>query len=351
MRAAVWHALKDVRVEEKDIPEVTADHVKIKVAWAGICGSDLHEYTTGPSTIPADKPDPLTGVQAPLTLGHEFSGVVEEVGENVRNLKIGDRVVINPLIISGNESDPLLDMYKGFGFVGINEDGGFADFVTVDAKHVIKLPENITLQEAALIEPAAVAVQAIKESGLKFGETVSVFGAGPIGLLTIIAAKAAGAKEIFAFDLFESRLDIAKEVGATHAVNSGEQNPVDYVRSIYPDGVDHTFEVAGVEPTFNQGISVTRPRGNMTIISLFEKPVSFDPMVLTASGVQLVSSLAYEPDVFQTTVDLIGTKQLDPSPVITGHIELENIVTDGFEALLNDKSEAKILVKLNGDGK
>ncbi|MFJ5717581.1 2,3-butanediol dehydrogenase [Neobacillus sp. NPDC093127] len=349
MKAAVWYGAKDIRVEDRDVPAVSSNQVKIKVAWTGICGSDLHEYTVGPITIPANGPDPLTGKQAPLTMGHEFSGVVEEVGPEVSGFKPGDKVVVNPLIISGNHKDPLIDMYKGFGFVGLNADGGFADFVVVDEKNVIKLPEDLSLEYAALIEPTAVAVQGIKESGLKFGETVAVFGAGPIGLLTIIAAKAAGAKEIFAFDLSETRLQKAKEVGATHAVNSGQQNPVEYIRSIYPDGVDRAFEVAGVAPTFNQAISVTRARGVVTVVSIFEKPVEFSPMQLTVTGVHLVSTLAYEPDVFETAVKLIASGQIDPSPVITDHIELEDIVNKGFEALMKDKSQAKILVKLSGE--
>ncbi|MGG3448335.1 2,3-butanediol dehydrogenase [Domibacillus aminovorans] len=348
MRAAVWYGLKDIRVEEREISNVSSDQVKVKVAWAGICGSDLHEYAAGPSIIPVYN-DPLTGQQAPLTMGHEFSGVVEEVGSNVHGLKEGDKVAINPLIISGTHNDPLVDMYKGFAFVGLNSDGGFADFVVVDEKNVVKLPENMSLEQAALIEPTAVTVQAIKESQMKFGESVAVFGAGPIGLLTIISAKAAGAKEIFAFDLSETRLQKAKEVGATHVINSGEKDPVEYIRSIYPDGVDRAFEVAGVAPTFNQAIEVTRARGIVTIVALYEKPVNFEPMKLTASGVHIVSTLAYEPDVFEDTVKLMASGQLDPTPVITDHIELEEIVNKGFEALINDKSQAKILVKLSGE--
>ena len=349
MRAAVWYGAKDIRVEEREVSTVSSNQVKVKVAWAGICGSDLHEYNAGPVTIPANEPDRLTGEQAPLTLGHEFSGVVEEVGSAVNGLTTGDKVAINPLIISGKHKDPLVDMYNGFAFVGLNSDGGFADFVVVDEKNVVKLPEDMSLETAALLEPTAVAVQGIKESGLKFGDSVAVFGAGPIGLLTIIAAKAAGAKEIFAFDLSETRLEKAKEVGATYTVNSGEKDPVEYIRSIYPDGVDRTFEVAGVAPTFNQAIAVTRARGVVTIVSIFEKPVEFSPMQLTASGVHLVSSLAYEPDVFETTVKLVASGQLDPSPIITDSIELEDIVNKGFEALINDKTQAKILVKLSGE--
>ncbi|MUV37640.1 (R,R)-butanediol dehydrogenase [Lentibacillus sp. JNUCC-1] len=349
MKAAVWYGKKDIRVEDRDVPKVGEEQVKIKVAWTGICGSDLHEYNAGASLIPENEPDPITGVKAPLTMGHEFSGVVEEVGSKVKNVQKGDRVAVNPLITRGDSDNPLVDMYNGFGFVGLTADGGFADHVVVDEKHAVKLPDGMSLEHAALVEPTAVAVQAIRESGMVFGDSVAVFGAGPIGLLTIIAAKAAGAKEIFAFDLSETRLEKAQEVGATHAVNSGEKDPVEYIHALYPEGVDAAFEVAGVEPTFNQAIDVTKPRGVMTIVALYEKPLQFEPMKLTASGVRLASSLAYEPDVFEYTITLMGTGQLDPSPVITDHIELKNIVSDGFETLLNDKSQSKILVKLSGE--
>lgn len=349
MRSAVFYGKKDIRVEERDVPEVTGRQVKVKVAWAGICGSDLHEYVAGPITMPMEVEDPITGKLAPLTMGHEFSGVVAEVGPDVQRLKEGDKVAINPLLISGTHPDPLVDMYHGFAFVGLNSDGGFADFVVVEEKNAVKLPESLPLTQAALVEPAAVAVQAIREADMKFGESVAVFGAGPIGLLTIIAAKAAGAKEIFAFDLSEARLEKAKEVGATHAINSGQTDPVEFVRSIYPDGVDRTFEAAGVAPTFNQSIAVTRARGTVAIIALYEKPLQFEPMKLTASGVRLVSTLAYETDVFENTIRLIASGQMNVSPVITDRIELEDIVNKGFEALLNDKSQAKILVKLSGE--
>ncbi|GGJ94208.1 2,3-butanediol dehydrogenase [Lentibacillus kapialis] len=349
MKAAVWHGKQDIRVEERAVPNIADNQVKVKVAWTGICGSDLHEYSAGASLIPENEPDPLTGKQAPLTMGHEFSGIIEEVGAHVKDIEKGDRVAINPLITKGDHPDPLVDMYEGFGFIGLTSDGGFAKHAVVDAKHAIKLPQGMSLEHAALVEPTAVAVQAIKESDMRFGDTAAVFGAGPIGLLTIIAAKAAGAKEVFAFDLSDARLQKAQEVGATHTVNSSEQDPVDYIHNLYPDGVDVAFEVAGVEPTFNQAIEVTRPRGMMTIVALYEKPIQFEPMQLTGSGVHLASSLAYEPDVFKNTITLMGTGQIDPTPVITDHIELDDIVSKGFDALLSDKSQAKILVKLSGE--
>ncbi|TVT27378.1 2,3-butanediol dehydrogenase [Salinicoccus cyprini] len=349
MRAAVFYDAKDIRVEDIETPEVSEGKVKVKVAWAGICGSDLHEYNAGPIFIPQGEASPLTNQKAPLTMGHEFSGTVEEIGEGVEGLEVGDKVTINPLITQEAHENPLVDMYKGFTFVGLGSDGGFADYVLVDRKNVVKLDHNTSLELGALVEPTAVALQAIRESEMQFSDSVAVFGAGPIGLLTIIAARAAGAKDIFAFDLSDERLEKAKEVGATHAINSGNQDPVEYVHQFYPEGVDRTFEVAGVSITVNQSIKVTRPRGMVTIVSIFEKPIELNPMDLTASGVRISSTLAYEPDIFEATVKMIETGQINPFPVITDHIELNEIVDKGFEALLNDKSQSKILVRLGGE--
>ena len=349
MRAAVFHNAQDIRVEEIDAAEVKDSQVKVKVAWAGICGSDLHEYNAGPIFIPNDEASPLTGRKAPLTMGHEFSGVVEEIGANVKGLRVGDKVTINPLITGKIHEKPLVDMYKGFTFVGLGSDGGFADFVVVNQENIVKLKDDTSLELAALVEPTAVALQAIRESEMKLSDSVAVFGAGPIGLLTVIAARAAGAKDIIVFDLSDTRLDKAKEVGATHAVNSGTEDPVAFVKKYYPDGVDRTFEVAGVPVTLNQSIEVTRARGIVTIVSIFEKSVDFNPMSLTASGVRIASTLAYEPDIFEATVKMMESGQINPFPVITDHIELEDIVEKGFKALINDKSQAKILVKLSGE--
>ena len=349
MRAARFYKAKDVRVEEVEIPNLEKFDVKIKVAWAGICGSDLHEYNAGPMTIPGDTEDPLTGKTSPITMGHEFSGVIAEVGSNVTAVKVGDKVAVNPLIVSGKHDNKLVDMYQGFQFIGLGADGGFADYAVVDQKYCVVVDKSVDLEVAALAEPTAVAMQAIRESEMEFGDTVAIFGAGPIGLANIIAARAAGAKDIFVFDLSEQRLEKALEVGASYAVNSGETDPIAFIKQYYPYGVDRTFEVAGVKQTFEQSIQVTRPRGVVTVVSIFEKPIDFNPMLLTASGVKIVSSLAYEDDIFELTVKMIESGQIDPSPLITEHIELEDIIEKGFEKLQNDKSQAKILVKLSGE--
>ena len=350
MKAAVWYGQKDVRVEDRE-PKVLKDNeVKVKVSWTGICGTDLHEYLEGPVFISTEQPDPLLGQTAPVTLGHEFSGVVEEVGKDVTKYKKGDRVVVNPTV-SRHEKEENIDLYDGYSFIGLGSDGGFAEFTNAPEENVYALPDNVSAREGALVEPTAVAVQAVKEGNLLFGDKVAVFGAGPIGLLTVVAAKAAGASKIYVFDLSEERLAKAKEVGATHVVNSGKVNPVEYINEHTDNGVDVTFEVAGVGVTLQQSVEVTRPRGTVVIVSIFAHPVEFDPMLLTNSGVKLTSTIAYTPMTFQQTVDLIANGSLDVKSVVTDEIELQDIVESGFEQLVNDKSQAKILVKLNGDQK
>ncbi|HSJ39406.1 MAG TPA: 2,3-butanediol dehydrogenase [Planococcus sp. (in: firmicutes)] len=348
MKAAVWYGEKDIRIEERELKALKDNEVTVRVAWAGICGSDLHEYQEGPVFVPTEKEDQLTGQVAPLIMGHEFAGVIETVGPQVTKFKVGDRVAINPTLTFGNKPEDI-DQYDGFSFIGLHGDGGFTTFANAPESNVYLLPDTLSLQEGALVEPTAVAVQAIKEGGLQFGDTTAIFGSGPIGLVTVIAAKAAGASKIIVLDLSDARLEKAKELGATHIINSGNENPVEAIRAIVPEGVDVSFEVAGVAPTFTQAIASTKARGTMVIVSIFARPIEWNPIQLTNTGVKVTSSIAYTPTSFQQTVDLMGTGQLDPKSIITSQIRLDDIVDKGFEALTKDKTQVKILVELSGE--
>ncbi|MBZ6010880.1 2,3-butanediol dehydrogenase [Leuconostoc gelidum] len=347
MKAAVWHGVKDVRVEEVELKPTKSNEVVVRVAYAGICGSDLHEYLEGPVFIPVDQSDELTGGQAPLTMGHEFSGVIEKIGADVTKYKVGDHVSINPTITKRNAPDDV-DVYDGYSFIGLSTDGGFTSHVNVPEDSLYRLPEDFSMKLAATIEPTAVAVQAVKEGGLRFGEKVVIFGAGPIGVLVAAAAKAAGATKIVAVDLSEVRLNKALEMGATDIVNPSQvTDTVAAIKNIIPGGADVSFEVAGVQPTFEQAIDATRPRGTMVIVSIFARPITFNPMQLMNAGVKLTTTIAYSKETFQQTVDLVSSGQIDVAPVITDTIELDNIVTDGFESQTHDKSQAKIIVDLS----
>jgi (R,R)-butanediol dehydrogenase / meso-butanediol dehydrogenase / diacetyl reductase len=348
MKAAVWYDQKDVRLEERAVKDVKDNDVKVKVAWSGICGTDLHEYAIGPILLPKETPNAYTGETTPIVLGHEFSGIVEEVGKNVTEFKKGDRVVVNPVTTRGNHAAEI-DRYYEFYSLGLHTDGSFAEYVVTNTKNVVRVPEELPLDKAALTEPLSVSAQAIKEGEVKEGDTVAIFGCGPIGLFAIVAAKAAGAREIYAFDLSDERLEKAQQVGATHVLNTRNEDAVGYLKNRHPEGVDASFEVAGVKPTFDAAISVTKPKGNVVVIAIHARNFEFNPVQLMLSGVKLSSSLGYEHETFKKSLDILMNKDIDVSPIMTKKIELDEIVEEGFHSLSNDLSQAKILVKLSGE--
>ncbi|MGG4440926.1 2,3-butanediol dehydrogenase [Brevibacillus fortis] len=348
MKAAIWHGKKDVRVEEAALPVISAGKVMIQTAWAGICGSDLHAYHHGMG-IPVEHVHPLTGQKAPMTMGHEFSGIVTEVGEGVTGIQPGDRVAIEPLVYCGECEYCKKGHYNqclSVGFIGLHANGGFAEYVVVEPKMVHKLPENVTLEEGALVEPAAVALHAVRESKLQVGDKVAVFGAGPIGLLTVLAAKAAGASEIVVVDVSQERLEKAKVIGASHIVNAAEVDTVSTILAL-TDGIDVAYEAAGAQPTFTNALSVTKKGGQVMVIAAFAKPVEIDLFQMMVKETSVAATLAYR-HIYPEVIRLIASKQMDVAQVITKKIDLANIVEEGFELLLTDKTQAKILVNTNG---
>jgi (R,R)-butanediol dehydrogenase / meso-butanediol dehydrogenase / diacetyl reductase len=348
MKAAVIYGAKDLRVENISEPAVTPGNVKVKVEWAGICGSDLHAYHHGMG-LPVE-PHSVSGRKLPLTFGHEFAGVVVEIGENVTAVAVGDRVAVEPVIYKEDDyyvKQGKYNLANQFGFLGLHADGGFAEYAIVNAQMVHKLPDHVSLEEGALVEPTAVCLHAIKLSDLKAGQTVIVYGAGPIGLLTIIAAKAAGAAEIIAVDISKERLEKALEVGASTVINSLEEDVASKVLSICDKGVDIAYEAAGVEATFNSALSVLKKGGQLMVIALYSKPITFNVNLVVARELKITASLAYR-HIYPEVISMIATGRLDVKKVITKKIALDDIVKEGLELLLEDKSQAKILVRTQG---
>lgn len=348
MKAARWYAAKDIRVEETEVPSPKENQVKIAVKFTGICGSDLHEYTHGPQLIPVDKPYPLNGHQGTTTLGHEFAGVVEEIGKNVKGIKKGDRVTVEPIfrnpespfIVTGeyNLSEPL-------GFVGLTSNGGFAKYVVVEDYMVHKMPDSMTFEQGAIVEPAAVAAYAIQRSGMKMGDTVLIAGAGPIGLLTVQVALATGASQIFVSDLSENRLKKAKEVGATHTFDARNKDIPQKIREMTGNGVDIFIDAAGAQASFDTGINSLRNGGTAVLVALFGKKITHDALNQTLRELTIIGTAAYR-NIFPEVIALISSGRLPVEKLVTSVISLDEIVENGFETLVNDPSEVKILVDL-----
>ncbi|MER2171040.1 MAG: 2,3-butanediol dehydrogenase [Psychrobacillus psychrodurans] len=343
MQAAVWHNIKDVRIEQIKEPVISSGQVKVKVEWAGICGSDLHAYLHGLSM----EAHSLSGQKPPLTLGHEFSGTIVEVADDVTSHRVGERVAIEPLIYCGECYACKRGYYNQcskVGFVGLNRDGGFADYVIVDNNMVHVLPDSVSFEEGALVEPTAVSFYAVRESKLKAGDSIAIFGAGPIGLLTLLSAKAAGATKIIVIDLSEERLEKAKDLGATTIINGMRDDIVETIHELTDGGVSVAFECAGAQPTMTSAVASVKQGGQVMAIAVFAKPISIDMGQLMFKAADITSTLAYR-HVFPEVIDMISTGRLDVKPVITKKIDLKDIVEEGFNQLINDKKQAKILVK------
>lgn len=350
MKAARWYAAKDIRVEQTEVPTPKKGQVKIAVQYAGICGSDLHEYVHGPQLIPVDQPYPLNGHQGVTTLGHEFSGIVEELGEGVHNVKKGDRVVIEP--IYKNFDSPFVtsgeyNLGEHLGFIGLAGNGGFAKYVVVEDYMIHKIPDTMSFEQGALVEPAAVAVYSVLQSGLKVGQSVLVSGAGPIGLLCAQAALAAGASNVIITDVAEKRLEKAKEIGATHVFNAMDKDLPAKIKELTDGlGVNVFLDCAGVQASYNTGIASTRNGGTAVLVALFGKPVQHDALDQVLREITVKGVIAYR-NIFPQVISLIDSGRMEVEKLVTNKITLDEIVTNGFEALVNNPSEVKILIDIN----
>lgn len=348
MKAAVWHKARDLRVERVDMPILKDPHqVKVRVAACGICGSDLHEYSAGPIFIPVEKPHPLSQQCAPIIMGHEFAGEVVEVGERVTRVKPGDRVAIEPILSPHKDGKYLMERYNLTPFLGFHGlsggGGGFSEYTVVGEHMVHPLPDTLTYEQGALIEPAAVGLHAVRQSSLKAGDSAVVFGAGPIGLMIIEALKAAGASRIVAVEPSAARRGKAVDLGA-QVVDPKEQDAVDRVITLTQGGADFAFEVTGIPAVLAQAINATHAGGETVIVSIWETEAVFQPNDLVIKERTMKGIIAYR-HIYPAVIALMEQGYFRAEDLITERIALDDLVDQGFEALLNDKSHIKIMVQ------
>ena len=347
MKALRWYKQKDLRLDNIDEPIAKKGEVKIRVEWCGICGSDLHEYTAGPIFIPAETPHPLTGDKAPIVMGHEFSGKVIEIGEGVTKVQVGDRVAVEPVYSCG-ECDACkqgkYNLCAKMGFYGLaGGGGGFSEFTSVPEHMIHKLPETVSYEQGALVEPSAVALHAVRQSKLQVGDEVAVFGTGPIGLLVIEALKAAGAAEIYAVELSEQRRQKAEELGAI-AIDPNDGDVVEQIQKLTNGGVTVAFEVTGVPVVLTQAINSTKFNGETMIVSIFEKEAAIHPQNIVMKERTVTGIIGYR-DVFPAVISLMAQGYFPADKLVTKRITLDEVIDEGFEGLLKERNHIKILVK------
>ena len=342
MKALRFYGSKDLRVEETADPKICGPRqVVVRVAWCGICGTDLHEYTTGPIFMPKQQ-----------ILGHEFSGTVVEVGSELKNYRKGDRVAIQPLIPPGDDYYSvrgLGHLSEQFAFVGIRSWpwGGMGEYAVLNEYNVSKLPESVSNEQGALVEPAAVALYAVDNSGLQAGNTVLISGAGPIGALTVLAANAAGASQIFVVEPNPGRRKFIESWGLCAAVFDPitEDAPAE-IRERTAVGVDVAIECAGNENSLGNCLQAVRRQGVIVQVGLPTAACNFNLQLLVMKDATLRGSFCYPIYSWPRVISLIGAGKLPVEKAISSRISLDAAVPDGFEVLIAPGTDRlKILVQ------
>ena len=342
MKALRWYGRKDLRYEDIPEPSPGPGQVKVKVSLAGICGTDLKEYSDGPGMIAVDK--------VPLTLGHEFAGTVAEVGKGVTNFKLGERVTGVGYWYCGECFFCKRAMYNiclNGGFTGLTVDGCMAEYVVVPSYSVYKLPDSVSDEVGALVEPLAVAIHAVRQGNVRPGDTLAIVGSGTIGLCVLLAARAAGAAEVHVVDKIKRRGEIALAMGATAFINPDDGAPVKQVANLTDGlGADISFECVGHPDTPQLSVDLARRGGTTVIVGVFDKPSSFHFQSVMFNQKTIVGSPIYV-DEAKTAIALLADKRINPQRLITSKVPLKDAVEMGFEKLIDNKEEnIKVLLQI-----
>lgn len=267
MKAGVVHAKNDIRYEEIDKPEVKAGTVLVKVKFTGICGSDVPRVNGDACHF------------FPNVLGHEFSGIVEEVGKGVTSVQPGDKVAGVPLVPCMKCEDCQKGNYslcKHYSFIGSRQFGSFAEYVCVPELNVVKFDDRISFEKAALFEPATVALHGLERTGYQGGHTVAILGGGTIGLLTMQWAKIFGASKIVVFDIVDEKLELAKRLGADEGVNTLEENFMEKAMALTDGkGYDYVYETAGNTITMKMAFQLAANKAGICFIGTPTREMTF----------------------------------------------------------------------------
>ncbi|ALX47570.1 zinc-dependent alcohol dehydrogenase [Lentibacillus amyloliquefaciens] len=339
MKALVYDGTKDLKLQEAPIPELQNDEVLIKVAYVGICGSDLVAWNGN-----------YPRVTPPVTLGHEFSGVVEKVGSKVTKFNIGDPVVAEPLLSCGKCEACENGHYNQCGnlrLIGIDMDGGMADYVAVNEKQLFRIPSNVTLSAAALVEPLSVGVHMVKKSGVKPNQNVLIVGGGPIGLIAALVVRTYGAN-VYISEINPFRLEKAKELGF-HTINPKEKSLEEQVVSLTDNKLfDLSFEVTGSLGGLNDCILSTKAGGIVVIAGVTQKS-EVNIYEVIKRELNLVGTRVYTSDDYETALKLMEQKEFNAEDLITKQVSLENTQEEGFKAIEKGDPLVKVLINIENE--
>jgi 2-desacetyl-2-hydroxyethyl bacteriochlorophyllide A dehydrogenase len=338
--AAFYRGGKSFAVEQTTAQPPKADEVSVRVAYCGICGTDMHVYH--------GNMDARVGLNR--VIGHEMSGTVDAIGRDVSNVSVGQKVVVRPLDHCGE--CPACDaghvhICHKLKFLGLDTDGAMQEIWTVPAHTLHVLPDDLRLDHAALIEPVAVACHDVRLSHLQPGEDVVVIGGGPIGILVAMVARDAGGKVVVS-EVNPSRLEIAKKLGFK-TINPAEVDLVAEINTITSEkGADVVFEVSGTQPGVDAMTAVAATRARIVMVAIHAQKPQIDLFQFFWRELQLIGVRVYEPEDYEKAIGIILSGGVDADTVITDVAPLSDIQA-AFESLDRSPTALKSLIKVGAD--
>lgn len=336
MKALVYYGPKDIRVSDIEKPRIGKNEVLVKVEACGICGSDVHGYLG------------VTGRRIPpMVMGHEFTGIVESLGEDIEDISIGDRVVVYPARFCGRCEFCKIGLTNlcinrtVFGVMDVN--GAMAEYVAVPRENILKLPDSIDFVKGTFLEPLSVAYRAVKTAGDILNQNVLIVGAGTIGLLILQIVKLGGARNIVISDINDRRLEIARRLGADITLNPGRDD-IKLISQAIPDGIDVAFEAVGLEATVNQALSILKNRGTCVFVGNSMKNITIDMQNIVTRELRILGTYTFTVEEFKDSVSLL--EKINIEEMLSKVVPLEEGPGAFEELAKRDSGVLKIVLKV-----
>ncbi|WP_159881857.1 NAD(P)-dependent alcohol dehydrogenase [Paenibacillus puerhi] len=345
MKAAVMTQIKEIVIEEREVPSLEEDEVLVKVMAVGVCGSDVHYYEHGRiGSYIVDKP---------IILGHECAGMVVAAGAKAVRFQPGDRVAMEPGVTCGRCRYCKEGRYNlcpdVVFFATPPVDGAFAQYIKLREDFLFPIPDHLSYEEASLVEPFSVGIHAAKRTGLQPGSSVAIMGMGPVGLMAVVAAKAFGATRIYVSDLEPVRLEAALKLGATHAINVRERDTVEAILELTGgQGVDTAWETAGSPVALQSALKSLRRGGKLGIVGLpAQSDAPLDIHVLIDREIEVYGIFRYA-NTYPDGIEFLASGTADVKPLFTDRYTLEQTQEALERAMTNKSGSLKVMVYPNG---
>ena len=340
MKQAIMTEPGRIQFKDVDKPSISDDEVLMQTKRIGVCGSDIHVY---------HGMHPYTGY--PIVQGHEIGGVVAAVGKNVTGLNVGDKITFMPQVVCGECYPCRHGMYhicESLKVMGFQTNGAAQEYFVLPAWNVIRLPDTMSLDQAAMIEPIAVTVHALARGGGAENKRVLILGAGAIGNLTAQVAKASGASAVMITDVSPYKLEKARECGIEFTVNTAQEDLEQAIAQYFgPDKADLILECVGVEPTITEAVNVARKGSTIVIVGVFGKKPQVDLGLVQDRELSLVGTLMYQKEDYERAIELVASGKMHLDEMITQRFAFDDYLK-AYEAIEESNGNyLKVMIELD----